>query len=82
MPEELDPAVAEVLVSGAIGYLPLPHGNKVLCTKRQLRECMFSWRKRRTQRVSSQGRRSSSICRALGSTPPGWTFSWMIRKTW
>ena len=41
MPEELDPAVAEVLVRGAMGFLPLTHGNKVLCTRRQLQECML-----------------------------------------
>jgi hypothetical protein len=41
MPEELDPAVAEVLVGGAMGFLPLTHGKKVLCTKRQLQECML-----------------------------------------
>jgi hypothetical protein len=41
MPEELDPAVAEVLVRGAMGFLPLTQGNKVLCTKRQLQECML-----------------------------------------
>jgi hypothetical protein len=41
MSEELDPAVAEVLVGGAMGFLPLTQGNKVLCTKRQLQECML-----------------------------------------
>ncbi len=41
MLDELDPAVAEVLVGGAMGFLPLTHGNKVLCTKRQLQECML-----------------------------------------
>ena len=41
MPEELDPAVAETLVGSAMGFLPTTHGNKVLCTKRQLRECML-----------------------------------------
>jgi len=41
MPEELDPAVAEILVGGAMGCLPLTHGNIVLCTKRQLQECML-----------------------------------------
>lgn len=38
---ELDPAVAEVLVGAAMGFLPLTPGNKVLCTKRQLHECML-----------------------------------------
>ena len=41
MPEELDPAVAETLVSSVMDFLPTIHGNKVLCTKRQLRECML-----------------------------------------
>lgn len=41
MPEELDPAVAEDLVDTALGSLPLTRGNQVLCTKRQLRECML-----------------------------------------
>jgi hypothetical protein len=41
MPEELDPAVATELVRGAMGFLPLTPGNKVLCTKRQLQECML-----------------------------------------
>jgi hypothetical protein len=40
VPEELDPAIAEDLVDSAMGFLPLTRGNKVLCTKRQLRECM------------------------------------------
>jgi hypothetical protein len=42
MPEELDPAVAEELVRSAMGFLPLSPGNKVLCTTRQLQECMLS----------------------------------------
>ena len=40
MPEELDPAIAEDLLDSAMGFLPLTRGNQVLCTKRQLRECM------------------------------------------
>jgi hypothetical protein len=40
VPEELDPAIAEDLVDSAMGFLPLTCGNKVLCTKRQLQECM------------------------------------------
>ena len=42
MPEELDPAVAENLVSGAMAFLPLTGGSKVLCMKRQLRECLLT----------------------------------------
>ena len=41
MLEELDTAVAEDLVDTALGSLPLTRGNQVLCTKRQLRECML-----------------------------------------
>ena len=41
MLEELDPAVAEDLVDIALGSFPLIRGNQVLCTKRQLRECML-----------------------------------------
>jgi hypothetical protein len=41
VPEELDPDVAEDLVDIALGSLPLTRGNQVLCTKRQLRECML-----------------------------------------
>jgi hypothetical protein len=40
MSEELDPAVAEVLVGAAMRFPPLTGGNKVLCIKRQLQECM------------------------------------------
>jgi hypothetical protein len=40
VPEELDPAIAEDLLDSAMGFLPLTRGNQVLCTKRQLRECM------------------------------------------
>lgn len=40
MPEQLDPAVAQNLADGAMGFLPLTPGNKVLCTKRQLLECL------------------------------------------
>ena len=42
MPENLDPAVAESLASGAMRLLLLTPGNKILCTKRQLRECLLS----------------------------------------
>jgi hypothetical protein len=42
MPEELDPAVAEDLASGAMRHLPLTPGNKVLCTKPQLQECLIT----------------------------------------
>ena len=38
MPEQLDPALAEVLVGGAMGLLPLTYGSNVLCTKRLLQE--------------------------------------------
>lgn len=41
MPEEIDPAVADDLVSAAMGLLSLTPGKKVLCTKRQLRDCML-----------------------------------------
>jgi hypothetical protein len=41
MPEEIDSAVAESLASGAMRYLTLTPGNKILCTKRQLRECLL-----------------------------------------
>lgn len=39
--EEIDPAIAEDLVDVALGSLPLTRGNQVLCTRRQLRECML-----------------------------------------
>jgi hypothetical protein len=42
MPEVIDPAVANDLVSEAMGLLPLTPGKKVLCTKRQLRDCMLT----------------------------------------
>lgn len=42
MPEQLDVVVAENLASGATHYLPLTPGNKVLCTKRQLQECLVA----------------------------------------
>ena len=41
MPEELDFAVAQDLVRGAMGFLPLTRGDKVLCTKPQLQDCML-----------------------------------------
>lgn len=41
MPEELDPAIAEDLADSALGSLPLTRANQVLCTKRQMRECML-----------------------------------------
>lgn len=41
MPEEIDPAVADDLVRDAMGFLLLTPGKKVLCTKRQLRDCML-----------------------------------------
>jgi hypothetical protein len=43
MPEELDLAVAESLASGAMRFLSLTPGNKILCTKRQLRECLITF---------------------------------------
>jgi hypothetical protein len=42
MSEELDPAVAENLASGAMRFLLLTPGNKILCTKRQLQECLVT----------------------------------------
>jgi hypothetical protein len=42
MPEQLDPAVAENLANGAMRYLPLTPGNKILGTKRQLQECLVA----------------------------------------
>ena len=42
MPEQLDPGVAENLASGAMRHLRLTPGNKVLCTKRQLQECLVT----------------------------------------
>jgi len=39
--EEIDPAVAEDLVGMALCSLPLARGNRVVCTKRQMRECML-----------------------------------------
>ena len=42
MPEQLDPVVAENLASGAMRYLPLTPGNKVICTKRQFQECLVT----------------------------------------
>jgi hypothetical protein len=42
MPEQLDPVVAENLASGAMRYLPLTPSNKILCTKRQLQECLVT----------------------------------------
>jgi len=42
VPKELDAAVAENLVSSAMGFLPLTPGEKMLCTKRQLRECLLT----------------------------------------
>ena len=41
MREEIDPAVAEDLVDSALCFLPKTRGNNVLCTKRQLQECLF-----------------------------------------
>ena len=41
MLEELDPDVAQDLVDLALASLPLTRGNQVLCTRRQLRECML-----------------------------------------
>jgi hypothetical protein len=40
MPEELDPAVAHDLSNGAMASLSLTPGNKVVCTKPQLHECL------------------------------------------
>jgi hypothetical protein len=40
MPEELDSTLAENLVAQAMHFLPLTSGKKILCTKRQLQECM------------------------------------------
>ena len=42
MPDELDPAVAEGLMRGAMGSLPVTHGKKILCTKRQVQECLLA----------------------------------------
>jgi hypothetical protein len=42
MPEQLDPVVAENLASRAMRNLPLTPGDKVICTKRQLQECLVA----------------------------------------
>jgi hypothetical protein len=41
MPEEIDPAVANALVSDAMGLLSLAPGKNVVCTQRQLRDCVL-----------------------------------------
>jgi len=60
MPEQLDPDVAENLASGAMRYLPLTPGKKVLCTKRQLQNALSRSHRRPTPWASSRARRSSS----------------------
>ena len=41
MPNEVDPTLAERLVSSAISRLQPPHGSKILCTKRALHEAFL-----------------------------------------
>lgn len=41
MPEEIDPDLAENLATGAMRFLPLTPGKTILCTKRQLQECLI-----------------------------------------
>lgn len=85
MPEELDPNLAETLVSGAMNWLTLTPGNKILCTKRQLRECLVELARRRMRRDFSEARRNNSIQsfpRVLPSVPRGWTSGWRIWKRW
>ena len=72
MLEELDPAVAEDLVDIALGSLPLTRGNQVLCTKRQLRECML----RLTREAYASGFLSGEK-RQFGSLDPGRRPGWM-----
>jgi hypothetical protein len=42
MPNELDPGIAEQLVSSTISSLNPPRGNKVVCTKRALRSALLA----------------------------------------
>ena len=42
MPEELDTAAAEELANWATCFLLLTPSKKVLCTKRQLKECLMA----------------------------------------
>jgi hypothetical protein len=41
VPEEINPATAENLVTGAMRFLPVTPGKKVFCTKRQLQDCLL-----------------------------------------
>ena len=42
MPSELDPKIAARLVSTVIGSLQPPRGNKILCTRRALKEALLA----------------------------------------
>jgi len=42
LPGQLDPKTADKLVSGAIVRLRLPPGEKVLCTRRALKEALLA----------------------------------------
>jgi hypothetical protein len=42
MPNELDPGIAEQLVTSTISSLNPPRGNKVMCTKRALHSALLA----------------------------------------
>ena len=73
MPEELDPAVARRLADQATGFLPLTPGNKVLCTKRQLRECLSTLAQEAYAMgfLAGQSERFGSLI-AAGAERPAW----------
>jgi hypothetical protein len=74
MPEELDPAVARNLADGAMGFLPLTPGNKVLCTKRQLQECLFTLAQEAYAMgfLSGQKEQFGSLVSAGAAERPAW----------
>ena len=72
MPEELDPAVAQVLVDAAMGFLPLTPANKVLCTKRQLQECMLRLAQEAYATGFLLGRKEQFSLLGTGQQRPAW----------
>src|SRR2546427_10106927 len=74
MPEQLDPGVAENLASWAMRYLPPTPGNKILCAKRQLQECLVTLAQEAYAIgfLSGQKEQFGSLILSGAAQRPGW----------
>jgi hypothetical protein len=75
MTNDLDPAIAERIVSSTLHRLPAPPGNKILCTKAELRAAFMQGAREGYQIgiLRGQQERFGEITRPGSPTRPAWT---------